>query len=259
MDKIDKKIFECENLTLIYKSAKAKAKLALDNLSFSLEAGQTLSVVGESGSGKSTLLKCATGLLPVTKGKVCIFGKELNTRDKKLLQEMRFKFSLVLQDTYGALPPASNVLDAVTEPLFIQNGVVTNSDRERALVLLDSLKLADERLLKSKSYDLSGGQRQRVQIARALVTNPMLLFADEPTSMQDASTKKDIINLLNSYKERGMAMIFVTHDILLAATIGEKMLVLKNGVCVEQGNSHEILTSPSHEYTKALLAALPKI
>lgn len=256
---MDKKIFECENLTLIYKSARKKAKLALDNLSFSLEAAQTLSVVGESGSGKSTLLKCATGLLPATKGKIRVFGKELNTRDKKLLQEMCFKFSLVLQDTYGALPPASNVLEAVTEPLFIQNGTVTNSDKERAMSLLDSLKLCDNRLLTSKSYDLSGGQRQRVQLARALVTNPMLLFADEPTSMQDASTKKDIINLLNTYKKRGMAMIFVTHDILLASSIGEKMLVLKNGVCVEQGDSAEVLTSPQHEYTKALLAALPKI
>ena len=259
MSQIKSPIFQCINLSLLYKSARRKSKLALSNLSFSLDAGETLSIVGESGSGKSTLLKCATGLLAPTSGKIFVFGKELDTKDKKSLQELRFNFSLVLQDTYGALPPASNVLDAVTEPLFIMKGAVTAEDKERALQLLDSLKLADKRLLASKSYDLSGGQRQRVQLARALVTNPKLLFADEPTSMQDASTKKDIINLLALHKERGMSMIFVTHDILLAASIGEKMLVLKNGVCVEQNNSEAILASPQDTYTRTLLSSLPKI
>ena len=254
-------ILEINELTVEFKSRGAKSHRALDRVSLSLfGGGAALAIVGESGSGKSTLLRSAIGLIPPKSGSVKLFGKELNAAARRELTALRRRCGYVPQDPYGALPPGLSVIDAVMEPEIIAGVKRPKAKRrERGKELLAEFGLTDERIFASRAVGLSGGQRQRVELARALMLGPELLLCDEPTSMQDASTRGEIIEALRRRTEKGMSMLFVTHDLRLAAYAAEKIIVLKDGKICESGPSREIMQAPQHPYTKALIDALPKL
>ena len=253
-------IVEINNLTIEFNSRSAKSHRALDGLDLALERGGTLSIVGESGSGKSTLLRAVMALIPPTAGSVALFGKDTAKITTAELNSLRRRCGYVPQDPYGAIPPGLSVIDAVMEPEIIAGVKRTKEERlERAKKLLAEVGLTGERILASRAVGLSGGQRQRVELARALMLDPELLLCDEPTSMQDASTRGEIIEVLRRRTGGGMSMLFVTHDLLLAAHAAQKIVVLKEGRLCESGDSKEVLAAPRHPYTKALLDALPRI
>ena len=254
-------ILEIKDLTVEFKSRGAKSHRALDGVSLSLAGGgAALAIVGESGSGKSTLLRSAIGLIPQKSGSVRLFGKELNAAGTRELTALRRRCGYVPQDPYGALPPGLSVIDAVMEPEIIAGVKRPKAERrERAKELLAEFGLTDERIFASRAVGLSGGQRQRVELARALMLGPELLLCDEPTSMQDASTRGEIIEALRRRTATGMSMLFVTHDLRLAAFAAENIIVLKDGKICESGPSREIMQTPRHPYTKALIDALPRL
>lgn len=252
-------IFEASDLTVEFKSRTGGVHKALDSVTFALKRGETLSVVGESGSGKSTLLRTAMALIAPAAGRVELFGKDPAVITLVELNSLRQRCGYVPQDPYGAIPPGLSVLDAAAEPLYITGRGSKEDRREKAEAVLAELGLTGERILGSRAVGLSGGQRQRVELARALVLEPEMLLCDEPTSMQDASTRGEIIDILARHTARGMSMIFVTHDLILAARAAKRIIVLKDGRLCETGASGNVLRAPKHPYTKALLAALPKV
>lgn len=253
-------IIEVTKLTIEFQSRGAGIHRALDDFDMKLERGGTLSIVGESGSGKSTLLRAILALVAPTSGYVLLFGRDMSRVSPDELNSLRRRCGYVPQDPYGALPPGLSAIDAVMEPEIIAGIKRPREERRaKAEALLSEFGLRGERILSSRAVSLSGGQRQRVELARALMLEPELLLCDEPTSMQDASTRGDIVEALDRRAERGMSMLFVTHDIMLASRAAQRILVLKDGRLCEEGKSSEILSSPRHPYTKALLDALPRL
>ena len=238
---------------------------ALKSLSFALEGatpeGATLSIVGESGSGKTTLLRALLGLIRPTAGKVELWGRDLEAMSDAERLTTRRRCGYVPQDPYGSLPPSLTVLEAVLEPWRVVKGAVDAraEGTTRAKELLSELMLPEKLWGARVRYSLSGGQRQRVAVARALILEPDLLLCDEPTAMQDVSTRGDVLEVLNRRIKAGMSMILVTHDLLLARYATERGMVLRCGEVVESGKIRELLEKPSHDYTRALLAALPRL
>lgn len=233
---------------------------AVDGISFSVRQGETLAVVGESGSGKTTLMRAILGLVEPESGSAALFGTKLTGLAGGELTALRRRCGYVPQDPYGAIPPGLSALNAVCEPDIIAGTARTREEtRERAKKLLTEFGLAEERIWRSRAVTLSGGQRQRVEIARALMLSPELLLCDEPTSMQDVSTRGDIISIFGKFVAGGGSMLFITHDLLLAAKIADRILVLKNGKLCEEGLSEDIIRSPGHPYTVALINAVPRL
>ncbi len=253
-------ILKAEKLTICFKSKNRTLHTAVDNISLSLSGGETLAIVGESGSGKTTLLRAIMGLAEKTAGKVFLFGLDVDMLMFSELAKLRRRCGYVAQDPYGAIPPGLSALEAVIEPEVIAcSGMPKEEARIRAKKLLAELGLEGERILNSRAVGLSGGQRQRVELARSLMLAPELLLCDEPTSMQDVSTRGDIIEVLKQRVASGMAMIFVTHDLLLAGRAADRIMVMKGGKLCEEGTTKSVLNSPSHPYTVALINAVPRI
>ncbi len=253
-------IIETVKLTVSFRSKKNLVHRAVTDISLSLGPGERLAVVGGSGSGKTTLLRALIGLVKPEIGSVALFGKDLSMLDAGGLAKVRQKCGYVQQDPYGAIPPGLSALDAVCEPAFIAGLDGTREDiNKRAEALLSELGLKGERILRSRAVSLSGGQRQRVQIARALMLSPKILLCDEPTSMQDASTRGEVIEVLERHSASGTAMIFVTHDLLLAGRAAERIMVMKDGYICEEGSSEKILNSPDDPYTQKLISSVPDL
>ena len=235
---------------------------ALSNVSLRVGRGETLAVVGESGSGKTTLLRVALGLQREgVSGAISLLGRDLAASDGETLIGLRRRCGYVCQDPYGGLPPTLSALDAAAEPWTVVHGHGSLREaRERAAAILASLGLEGDALLRSRvRLHLSGGQRQRVAVARALILAPELLLCDEPTSMQDASTRMDVVKVLLRAVKGDAAMVFVTHDLALASRVADRVVVLYRGQIVETGNAREVLASPRAEYTKLLVGALPRV
>jgi len=256
----DKIAIRAENVSVNFESKSGKLHKAVDNISLVLNEGDTLAIVGESGSGKTTLMRTLIGLQKKESGIVEMFSKQQDTLSSDEKRQLTRMCGYVPQDPYGALPPGLTALEAVMEPFIIAGSDLgKNEIKEKAVKLLESVGLFGERIANSRAVALSGGQRQRVELARALALSPKLLLCDEPTSMQDVSTRTDLIELLEQRVEDGTAMIFVTHDLMLAASAARRIMVMKNGKLCEEGLSLEVLNNPQHEYTKALMEAVPKI
>jgi peptide/nickel transport system ATP-binding protein len=256
-------ILSAEGLGVRYESRRffrRRDVWAVKNISFSLEEGETLSIVGESGSGKTTLLRSLLGLVSPTTGQASFRGRSFGAMTDKERLETRRRCGYVPQDPYSSLPPTLTVLGAVLEPWNIVHG---RREREagvaKAKELLTELKLPEDLWNARVRYFLSGGQRQRVAVARALILNPELLLCDEPTAMQDVSTRGEVLEVLKRRVAGGMSMILVTHDLLLARCAAARGLVLYKGEAVESGRTAELLEHPSHDYTRSLLAALPRL
>ncbi len=230
---------------------------ALAGVSFTLEAGKSLGVVGESGSGKSTLARLVMALEAPSSGHVQLDGEDLHALPPAALRAARAKFQMVFQDPYGSLDPRRTVLQTVAEPLAVLHGTGRAEQRERAAEALDAVGLRAADLAKYP-HEFSGGQRQRIAIARALITRPKLIVADEPVSALDVSVQAQVLNLMQDLQDRfGVTYLFISHDLAVVDLVCDHVIVLRRGVVVEEGDPDRLFTDPQHEYTRRLLAAVP--
>ena len=233
---------------------------ALSEVSFKLEAGKSLGVVGESGSGKSTLARLVMALDVPSAGQVLMNGVDLHALGADDLRRARSGFQMVFQDPYGSLDPRQKVLDIVTEPLAclsVGSPVSRAELRERADLALSEVGLRSADLHKYP-HEFSGGQRQRIAIARALITRPALIVADEPVSALDVSVQAQVLNLMMDLQDRyGLSYLFVSHDLAVVNLMCDDVLVLQSGHVVEHASAEQIFKRPEHPYTRALLSAIP--
>ena len=230
---------------------------ALGGVSFSLQAGRSLGIVGESGSGKSTLARLVMALEPPTTGRVLLDGTDLHRLDAAALRRARAQLQMVFQDPYGSLDPRRTVLQTVAEPLAVLQGASRAEQQERAAEALAAVGLASADLAKYP-HEFSGGQRQRIAIARALITRPRLIVADEPVSALDVSVQAQVLNLMQDLQDRfGVTYLFISHDLAVVDLVCDEVIVLQHGLIVEQGSPDRLFTAPEHPYTRRLLAAVP--
>jgi peptide/nickel transport system ATP-binding protein len=228
----------------------------VENLSFSLRAGQTLALVGESGSGKSSVLKALSRLVAPAAGRILLGGRE-----KVPAKEYRRAVQMVFQDPFASLNPAHTIDHHLRRPLLATGRARRGGDADRAVTeLLRQVNLAPaEDVARKRPHELSGGQRQRVAIARALAPEPDVLLADEPVSMLDVSIRLEILNLLDDLKRRrDLALLYVTHDLATARHFSSEIMVMYRGEVVERGPSDEVILRPRHPYTQLLAAAAPR-
>jgi len=235
-------LVEIRHLSKTFASPNSAPLHALSDVSLSVEEGQTLAVVGGSGCGKSTLARIITGLLPADSGDVLWTGRSMKTMARA---ERARCVQMVFQDPYASLNPKLTVGTQLAE-------VASNPQ-----ALLESVGLSAE-ALGHYPFQFSGGQRQRIAIARALALNPRLLIADEPLSALDVTTQTQILDLFKDVKARlGLTVLFITHDIALAAAFADRVVVLQEGRLIEEGPARQTLKSPQQAYTRALVDAVP--
>jgi microcin C transport system ATP-binding protein len=240
--------------------------IAVDHVSFDIDAGETVALVGESGSGKSVSALSILKLLPYPaashpSGKILLNGKNLLGLSERELRGIRGNdVTMIFQEPMTSLNPLHTIEQQIGEILSIHQGLGQAASRARTLELLNQVGIQEpERRLGAYPHQLSGGQRQRVMIAMALANDPALLIADEPTTALDVTVQAQILALLAKLKaERSMSMLFITHDLGIVRKIADRVCVMKDGKIVETGNTTEIFDDPQHEYTRHLLAAEPK-
>jgi ABC-type glutathione transport system ATPase component len=231
---------------------------ALNGVSFTIEAGRSLGIVGESGSGKSTLARLVMALDQPTAGSVRLMGRDLHALPREELRVARRDFQMVFQDPYGSLDPRQTVERIVTEPLGAQGGVTREEQHSRASEVLQAVGLRANDLRKYP-HEFSGGQRQRIAIARALITRPRLIVADEPVSALDVSVQAQVLNLMQDLQaEFGITYMLISHDLAVVHHLCEDVAVLWQGRIVEQGPPERLFAAPEHPYTRTLLAAVPE-
>ena len=230
---------------------------ALAGVSFVLHAGKSLGIVGESGSGKSTLARLVMALESPSAGRVVLDGLDLHALAPAELRRARTLMQMVFQDPYGSLDPRRSVLQTVAEPLAILQGAGRAEQRERAAEALDAVGLRSADLAKYP-HEFSGGQRQRIAIARALITRPKLIVADEPVSALDVSVQAQVLNLMQELRERhAISYLFISHDLAVVDRVCDEVVVLWQGRIVERGAPERLFRDPQHPYTRRLLAAVP--
>lgn len=237
----------------------AGALQALSDVSFTLQAGKSLGIVGESGSGKSTLARLVMALDTPTEGQVLFEGVDVHQTQGQALRQLRSGFQMVFQDPYGSLDPRQKVLAIVTEPIktLVEPADGRTELRDRAAQALSEVGLRSADLDKYP-HEFSGGQRQRIAIARALITRPALIVADEPVSALDVSVQAQVLNLMMDLQDRyGLSYLFVSHDLAVVNLMCDDVLVLQSGRVVEQGPVEQIFKQAEHPYTRKLLAAIP--
>lgn len=233
---------------------------AVKNVSFEINAGETLALVGESGSGKSTTGRAILRLDPISSGHICFSGQSIQNLDRKSFLPFRRKIQVIFQDPYSSMNPRMRIKDILEEGIQSLRPEVGSLQRRKiAEQLLLRVGLEKSHLLRYP-HEFSGGQRQRIAIARALAVEPELIICDEPSSALDVSIRGQVLELLKTLQEQeGLSYLFITHDLSLIPNLAHSVAVMKEGEIVEYGSSQEILQSPKHEYTRALLAAIPVI
>jgi peptide/nickel transport system ATP-binding protein len=226
--------------------------------SFSVEQGEVVAVVGESGSGKTTLARMLLGLLEPTSGEILTRGQSLRGLNRKAYWR---RVQGVFQDPFASFNQFFRVGRVLNQALDLLDEPLSSSERKaRQQQALQNVGLDPNEVPDKWPHQFSGGQRQRLMLARALMVQPELLIADEPTSMLDASLRATILNLLLDLRARhGMAVIFITHDLGQATYLSDRILVMYRGEIVEQGPADQVLWAPRHEYTRRLLADVPKL
>ncbi|WP_213989695.1 ATP-binding cassette domain-containing protein [Sodalis sp. dw_96] len=231
---------------------------AVDGVSFTLRAGETLGLVGESGCGKSTLSKMLVGLTAPTSGRIWFDGEEITAIKRRHHARLCSEFQIVFQDPLASLNRRMTVFDIIAEPLIVHRTHHGARRQERIYELMAQVGL-NPGLAHRYPSELSGGQRQRIGIARALALNPRLLILDEPVSALDVSIQAQILNLLRRLqREYGLAYLFISHDLRVVRYMAPRIAVMYRGRWVETGDRQQIFTAPAHPYTQALLSALPE-
>ncbi|MCR4902604.1 MAG: ABC transporter ATP-binding protein [Butyrivibrio sp.] len=241
--------------------------VAVNDFDLKLSEGEIVGIVGESGSGKSMSALAIAGLLnrkSLTKtGTIYFEDVDLLSCDRKLLREFQGdEISMIFQEPMTSLNPVKRIGWQVEEPLRIHHPEVNKEDRKkRAIEMLRAVELRDpEAVYNMYPHELSGGMRQRVMIAAAMIGNPQILIADEPTTALDVTVQAQIVELLRKInREKGTSIIFISHDLSLVSALCSKVIVMQNGNIVETGTSEEVFNNPKEDYTKALIAAIPKI
>ncbi len=232
---------------------------ALRGVDFSVAAGRSLGIVGESGSGKSTLARLVMALDTPTAGTVHLLGRNLHALPPAELRRARRDFQMVFQDPYGSLDPHHTVERIVAEPLQAQGVASRAGQREQAAQVLAQVGLRSSDLDKYP-HEFSGGQRQRIAIARALVTRPRLIVADEPVSALDVSVQAQVLNLMQDLQQQfGITYLLISHDLAVVNHLCDDVVVLYQGRIVERGTPQDLFQNPQHPYTRSLVAAVPQI
>jgi peptide/nickel transport system ATP-binding protein len=232
---------------------------AVQNVNFQLRRGHTLGVVGESGSGKTTMGLTLLRLHEPTGGEVIFDGKNLLKLSDRERQAMRRRIQIVFQNPYASLNPRFTIGQTLIEPMEIHHIGASTAEREqRARELLAKVGL-DDRAFGKYPHEFSGGQRQRIAIARCLTLNPEVLVLDEAVSALDVSVQAQVLNLLKDLQDEfGLSYVFISHDLAVVRFISDEVLVMKDGVVVEQASAEQILHHPREDYTKRLLGAIPR-
>ena len=232
------------------------AKRAVDGVGLALQPGEALGLVGESGSGKTTVLRALLRLQPAASGQIVLDGADLTNASGTALRPLRQAVQVVFQNPHAALDPRFSVWSAISEPLRLQGGWSRRRLRDRVVALLEDVGLSAE-FLPRYPHELSGGQKQRVCIARALAPSPRALLLDEPTSALDVSVQAQIIELLARLRARhGLAYLFVSHNLAVVRLLCDRVAVMRAGKLVEQGPAAQVLATPTHDYTRTLLASV---
>jgi peptide/nickel transport system ATP-binding protein len=248
-------MFRADHVTKTFGTGK-NAVEAVKDVSFTLEKGSITTIVGESGSGKSTMARMVLGLLPITSGTISFDGKDVTHLSNADRAQYWRHVQAVFQDPFSAFNQFFTVRRLLYRSMRLLDSKV---GKERLEEALGHVGLTTD-VLERHPHQLSGGQRQRIMIARALMLRPTMLVADEATSMLDASLRVNVLNVLKDLREDlGMTVLFITHDIGQACYLADRVLVMEHGVMVEQGTTDEVIFNPQHEYTKRLLADVPKL
>ena len=241
-----------------YFETKAGLLHAVDDVSFSVEKGETLGVVGESGCGKSTLGRTIQHLLDATDGTIIFKGRDVTHLSKRETRDFMKEVQMIFQDPYSSLNPRMTVKQIIMEPLLI-DGVKKKEAEAKVREMMETVGL-DARFENAYPNELDGGRRQRIGIARALILKPDFIICDEPVSALDVSIQAQILNLMQDLQEQmGLTYIFVTHDLSVVKHISNKIAVMYLGNLVEYSETEELFANPTHPYTRALLASVPTI
>lgn len=255
-------MLELENVSKVYRVGLfgSKSLHAVEGVSFSIRRGEVVALIGESGSGKSTIGKMVLRLLRPTSGRILFQGNDINTFEGSALKAYYRQVQGVFQDPFSAYNPifkADRIFDRIREEFFPQ--VRFPEWQERVDAMLQQVGLNPASVRNKFPHQLSGGQLQRLLIARALLLDIALLVADEVTSMLDASTRIDVLNLLAGLNEKGLSILFITHDLSLAHYISHRAIVLYRGHVVESGDVRRVLNTPRHPYTQMLVESVPRL
>jgi len=260
-------LLRLENLSTHYVSARgSRVVRAVDEVSLSLNAGETLGVVGESGSGKSTLALTMLRVLPpaarIVSGRILFEGEDLVAKSDAEMREIRGKrIAMILQDPMASLNPLFSIGNQVAEPIWVHNRTSRSTAWAKARELLKAVRIpSPETRLRQYPHEMSGGMRQRIVGAIGIACEPRLLIADEPTTSLDLTIQAQYLNLLRELqREHGLALIFITHNLGIVAKMCDQLAVMYAGRLVESGSVSRVFNAPAHPYTKALLNSIPRM
>lgn len=252
-----KTIVEVNNLKKYFHTKKGMLH-AVDDVSFTINKGETLGLVGESGCGKSTLGRVMIRLLEATSGEVKFWGNDILKYSSSKMKEMRKRVQIVFQDPYSSLNPRLAVSELIAEPLLVNKVFRSASERSKKILeLMDTVGLA-KRLVNSYPHELDGGRRQRIGIARSLALSPEFIVLDEPVSALDVCIQAQVLNLLNSLqKQFGYTYVFISHNLSVVKHVSDRIAVMYLGKIVEMSDYLSLFKEPLHPYTQALLSAIP--
>ncbi len=263
-NKTNENILEVRNLRKCFPLKKTvtgkvtQELVAVDDVSFTLKAGETLGIVGESGCGKTTLGRTILKLHSASGGRIIFDGVDITDLKPKQMREIRKQMQIIFQDPYSSLPPRSTVGGILSEPVTVHNIVPKGEVKDYVLDLMEKCGLRDY-YYERYPHEFSGGQRQRICIARALSVKPKLVICDEPVSALDVSIQAQIINLLKQLqKDMNLTYVFISHDLSVVKFISDKIGVMYLGSMVEFGTKEDIFANPLHPYTQALFSAIPQ-
>jgi oligopeptide transport system ATP-binding protein len=233
---------------------------AVDGVSLALEKGEILGLVGESGCGKSTLSRTVMQLIPSTSGSVILDGDDLSKLSPSQVRRRRLDFQMVFQDPYASLNPRMTIFSTLSEAVRQRQPKLTGAALFNRVETLMATVGLDAKVMRKYPHEFSGGQRQRIAIARALAPEPKLIIADEPVSALDVSIQSQILNLIKSLqKDLGLTLIFISHDLGVVHYIADRIAVMHQGKIVESGPAGQVFHEPQADYTKRLLASIPKL